>query len=405
MSQQKKKDAYLTSRNAAIYTRVSDTNEGNTEVSHEFQDRECRARAAALGYKVVSEFRDNFSGRFLHERPGLTALREAVRDGGLQAVFVWKLDRFSRRLAQRAICVQELRDHGCRCISATEEIKDSPEGRLLESVLGAIAEFEVERTLERSQAGLSVLRNRGLPICQGKARYGYQYVKESRSRVIVEEEAEVVRRIFAMCVSGDSSNVIAAHLNRLGVPCPAISRGVKLGVQQAPSWHSSTVRAILKDESYAGAPMTSGKRRCTSEVSRKGHRRTERTNPTDWWQSKEATPPIVSPEEFAVAQELLGSRRKSRDSRDAEHPHLLRGMVQCAVCGRSMSPWKTKNPSGKTYYYFCCVSRQMGCNCGNVVTPMAWLDEAVWSKVGSLIHDQNAIEERFRLNRNFQMGK
>ncbi len=70
-----------------------------------------------------------------------------------------------------------------------------------------------------------------------------------------------------------------------------------------------------------------------------------------------------------------------------------------------MSPWKTKNPSGKTYYYFCCVSRQMGCNCGNVVTPMAWLDEAVWSKVGSLIHDQNAIEERFRLNRNFQMGK
>ncbi|SIO38192.1 Site-specific DNA recombinase [Singulisphaera sp. GP187] len=391
----KLKEAIVPTRRAVIYTRVSDTNEGNNGVSHEFQETACRSRAAELGYEVIEVFRDNFSGKYLHERPELSRLRELVRQGHIQAVFVWKLDRFSRRLAQRVICVQELRDHGCQYISATEEISDSPEGRLLESILGAIAEFEVERTLERSQAGIAVLKGRCLPICQGKARYGYRYIKESRTREIVEDEAKWVRKIFEWCVGGDSSMVIAARLNRFGVLCPAVGRGVKTR-GASPQWHSSTIRSILKDASYAGAPMVSGKKRSTAEVSRKGHKRTEKTNPAEWWKAKDPTPPLVDKETFDHVQEALRSRRKTRDGRTAEYPHLLRGMVKCKICGRSMSPWKTKNPAGKTYFYFCCVSRQMGCNCGNAVTPIAWLDEQVWSSVVNLMRDKDAIEARCR---------
>jgi site-specific DNA recombinase len=386
-------DLGLGPRTAVIYTRVSDTTEENNEFSHEYQEAACRAKAESLGYTVIEVFRDNFSGKYLYERPGLSRLRELVRAGGVHAVFFWKLDRISRKLPQRAILIQELREIGCVHLSATEEISDTPEGRLLEAVLGAIAEFELERTLERSQATLSLLRDRGTIICQGLARYGYRYVKETRSREIVEAEAQWVRKIFEWYLTGDSADLIANRLTALGVPTPANQRGVKLKGGPARQWHASTVRAILKDASYTGAPMVSGRKRNTGDVNRNGNAITVRTPESEWWTASVPTPMIIPRADFDRAQEILGTRATFIKTRNGVKPYLLRGRVKCAVCGMTMSPQTTVNAAGKAYHYFACISTQLKRRCGNKGTPVEWLDQLVWDKVVEYMEDDGKIEQ------------
>ncbi len=379
---------------AAIYTRVSDPDEEKNGDSHERQQMDSRDMAAKLDYDQVEMFVDNFSGRYLHERPGLTKLRAAVRSGRIGVVIVGKLDRFSRNTAQRAIIVQEFRQHGVEYVSATEEISDSPEGRFLENMLSNVAEFEVERTLERSQGSLSLIRARGEPICAGLARYGYRYNTLLRVRDIIEEEAEVVRRIFAWYLAGDSSIAIAARLEGLRIPCPAVARKIKLKGERTPKWQSSTVRAILRDASYAGAPMTSGKKRCTGAVDASGNGKTERTDPSQWWQTRDGTPAIVDPDDFARVQSLVRSGAGTRKTRNGDRPYLLRGMVKCAVCGRTMSPEPHMGAGGKTYAYFVCTSVKVGKRCGSKGTPVAWLDAIVWPAVVAHVTDRGVIEGR-----------
>lgn len=378
-----------------IYTRVSDTSEDGNEISHQFQEEACRKKAEAQGYEVLEVFRDNFSGRYLHERPGMSRLRELVRTGAVDAVFVWKFDRISRRLGQRVVLIQELKEHHCQHLSATEDIADTPEGRLLEAVLAAIAEFEVERTLERSQAGLDVLRKRGDLICGGYARYGYRYDVETRTRVIVEVEARWVRQIFEWYLLGDSTETIAARLTSLQVATPSMTRNVKAS---SPVWSSAAVRRILKEESYTGTPMVSGKIRCTGEPGPNGNGRREWTPESQWWKAKAPTPKIIERADFDRAQEILAGRASYDTSASKESPYLLRGMVDCGVCGCSMTPNPTRNRHGKTYHYFTCISRKLpGVGaCGNRPMPMPPLEDYVWSKVVELLKDKKAIERRFR---------
>jgi site-specific DNA recombinase len=400
MSDRRRKQGYngvnREPQTAVIYTRVSDTAEENNEFSHEYQEAACRKKAEALGYRVAEVFRDNFSGRYLYERPGLSQLRDRVRAGGVNAVFIWKFDRVSRKRAQRAVLEYDLDQNHCQTISATEEIPDTIEGKLLEAMLTAIAEFEVERTRERSQASLQLLRDRGAIICQGQAKYGYRYVVEKREREIIEVEAEVVRKIFQWYVGGDSAETIALRLTAMGEPTPSERRKTDLKRDGKAEWNATTIRNILRDASYTGEAMISGRYRIAEELSVNGKRKITRTNPEDWWAANTPTPAIISRELYDQARQLVHSRTGYLKTCNKNRPYLLRGMVRCAVCGRAMCPMSTTNAMGKKYYYFACISAQLRKRCGNKPTPMAWLDPVVWDRVVQWMDDKQAIEQRFQ---------
>jgi site-specific DNA recombinase len=382
----------------AIYTRVSDPDEDANDLSQENQEKSCRAKAKTNGHAILDVLRDDFSGRFLYQRPALTRLRELVRTGAIAGIYVWKLDRLSRKQAQRAILVDELRQHNVAYLSATEEITNSPEGRLLESVLGAIAEFELERTLERSQGSIQLIKDAGLPVCAGGAKFGYRYevdrVQRIRRRAIVEAEAEIVKQVFKLCLLGLSSRQIAIRLQALGVPSPAAYRQVKRKQGTVPRWYSSTVRAILRDRSYSGAPMTSGKKKCTGEVTEGGNPKTCRTDPSDWWETTEGTPAIIDPDTFAQAQAALGAHKGARAARtrNEQRPYLLRGMVKCGVCGRTMSP-QPHTSQGKKYVYYVCNSIKDGPKCAGKASPQPWLDDQVWQEVAARMTDRGVMEQ------------
>jgi DNA invertase Pin-like site-specific DNA recombinase len=104
-------------------------------------------------------FDDVISGAKSH-RPGLEALLKFARKGDI--IVVWRLDRLGRSMKDLISLVSTLEDKGIQIISLNESIDTSTgTGKLFFHIFGAIAEFERNLTIERTQAGLAAARARG----------------------------------------------------------------------------------------------------------------------------------------------------------------------------------------------------------------------------------------------------
>jgi len=104
---------------------------------------------------------DHASG-ILTNRPQLDKLLDALLPG--DTIVVWKLDRLGRSLSHLLITVPDLGTRGAGFRSLTEGIDTTtPSGRLMFSLLGALAEFERDLIRERTMAGLEAARTRGKP--------------------------------------------------------------------------------------------------------------------------------------------------------------------------------------------------------------------------------------------------
>src|SRR5690349_532540 len=104
------KETRLTSsaaKRAAIYVRVSTAKQEEDGTSLDTQEDLCRVYAFEHGYKVVSVYRDVHTGAELFERPQLTRLREAVRQGDVDGVVAYALDRLSRSQAHLGLIFSE----------------------------------------------------------------------------------------------------------------------------------------------------------------------------------------------------------------------------------------------------------------------------------------------------------
>src|SRR5215216_4460127 len=117
----------------AIYCRVSTAGqEENSSLGT--QEEWCRRFAAEQGWDVLGVFRDVHTGSELFERPGLTALRELIRGGKATVVLAHALDRVSRNQAHLGFLLSEWDHAGASLELVTEDLSNTPEGRLLQSV-------------------------------------------------------------------------------------------------------------------------------------------------------------------------------------------------------------------------------------------------------------------------------
>jgi site-specific DNA recombinase len=211
----------------AIYRRVSGPDDVRL-VSLDDQTSHCVQALQKEGIKDYDVYTDNFSGAYLYERPELARLREAYKAGRYSAVAVYSIDRLSRKQGHQALLFEEIEQLGVRLISATEDLDDSPEGQLLRNIRGYVAEVERLKIMERTGGAKKRLRAAGKIIPQGKARLGYTYDAEERTRVVVPEEAAVVQRIFKLASEGNSAQRIAILLNeRTTLPPQVSSRAVR----------------------------------------------------------------------------------------------------------------------------------------------------------------------------------
>jgi DNA invertase Pin-like site-specific DNA recombinase len=146
----------------AVYHRVSTLDQDPTLARDEL-----RAAAARPGGEVVLEVEETGSGA-RNDRPGLQRVMEAARRGRLDAVLVWKLDRFGRSALDVLANIRDLDAAGVRFIAATQGVDVRPGGdamsRLILGVLASVAEFERDLIRERTRLGLAKARAAGRRI-------------------------------------------------------------------------------------------------------------------------------------------------------------------------------------------------------------------------------------------------
>jgi DNA invertase Pin-like site-specific DNA recombinase len=142
----------------ATYHRAS-TVDQNPRLARE----ELQGAARQLG-DLVLEIEEKGSGA-RNDRPGLRRLMDAARAGKLDAVLVWKLDRFGRSVLDVLANIRELESAGVRFKATSQGLDVKPEGdamsRLILGVLASVAEFERDLIRERTRLGLRAAKRAG----------------------------------------------------------------------------------------------------------------------------------------------------------------------------------------------------------------------------------------------------
>lgn len=142
---------------AAIYTRVS-----TTDQKVAMQTREIHQYTKRRGWKIVSEYADEGVSGAKARRPELDRLMTDAHKRKFDCVVVWKFDRFARSVSHLLRALETFESLGISFVSLSESIDTStPAGKMIFTVLGAVAELERSLIGERVKAGLRNARANG----------------------------------------------------------------------------------------------------------------------------------------------------------------------------------------------------------------------------------------------------
>lgn len=190
-----------------LYARVSTHDQQTLPLQLEAMGAYVRHR----DWRAVLQIEDVGSG--MAERPRRGLLMQAARRREIDAILVWRLDRWGRSLADLIVSLQELSALGVGFVSLTEAIDlTTPPGRALAGLLAVFAEFEREILRERVKAGIAQARKEGRP--HGRPRSAANHAArvqalyaEGVSKSEIARRLRIgrtsVRRLLAGCAGGE----------------------------------------------------------------------------------------------------------------------------------------------------------------------------------------------------------
>ena len=325
---------------AIVYSRVSTDAQERDGTSLDSQERACAEFAAERGWQVVQCIRDAGSGALL-ERDGLNELRAALRQGEANAVVAYAVDRLSRSQNHIGILFDEFDSAGVTMEFVTERFEDTAVGRFILAARAFIAEVEREKIVERTTRGKAERARSGrIPQATGRGLYGYHYDRASGHRVVNDEQAFVVRRIFEDFAAVGSIVGITNALNEEATP-----------TYTGGMWSTWTIRNMLLNPAYSGRTIYRRTRARHRRDPSTGRRRrvVEVRDQSEWIEIPGATPAIVPEPLFeAVQTRLLDPERRRAAKRKHDYP--LGGIVRCGHCHSAMVGQMSM---GKYRYYRC----------------------------------------------------
>ncbi len=176
-----------------IYIRVSTEEQAKKGISLAAQEEALKNYASALGYNVSKIYREEGkSGKDIKGRPEMRQLLEDAQTHKFQAIFIYKLDRFSRSLRDLIDTIEKLKEWGIDFISLQDKIETtSASGKLMFHIISAFAEFERNVTSERTKFSMDKQARDGKVV--SRAPFGYKLEKKKLFRA---EKAYLVGEIF-----------------------------------------------------------------------------------------------------------------------------------------------------------------------------------------------------------------
>ncbi|MEO6246522.1 MAG: recombinase family protein [Opitutaceae bacterium] len=366
----------------AIYARVSTLHQvGGRFDSCESQAAICRdyiRKHAHEGWIECACHTDAaYSGGTMN-RPGIQALKRQIEAGQVKVVLIFKFERVLRNTDEWAPFRAFLSLHGCRLVSATEDLsEETPSGRLKNNLLVSVAEYERLNTAEKVRAKLAELAKRGIWNC-GLVPYGYNYDLLTKTLHPHPVESVIVRGIYEDAAKLVSLTEIANALNEAGVRTRArIFKRRDGRVQNVGEklFKSDSLRNLIRNPIYAGRVRLNAQHYAG---------RHEALVSADLWERANA----------AVVKSLQPARchLQARD----KNCHILKGLVFCAHCDRAMIPNASgkRDSAGRLYrYYTCSQAHQEKTSCPVKHLSATLLEITVVQFIGAIARHPEIVRE------------
>lgn len=308
-------------KSAVIYARYSC--DAQTEQSIEGQLRVCHEYAERNGIVIVDTYIDRAMTGTNDNRPDFQRMIKDSNKKQWDYVLVYKLDRFSRNKYESIKYKHTLSKNNVKVVSAMENIPDTPEGIILESLLEGMNQYYSAELSQKVKRGMKETRKKGY-WQGGRLRYGYKL--DGRKIVIDEEQAEIVRYIFSEYAKGVILRDIIHGLTIRGV------------LHNGKPFAMNTVYSMLRNEKYLGAYNN-------------GEELVENLYPR-----------IVTDELYEQVRKIIDSNKHGKKS--YEITYLLKNKIKCGYCGESVIGENGTSKNGERKFYYKCRGKkalQNGC--------------------------------------------
>lgn len=272
---------------------------------------------------------------------------------GVSFVLVFKLSRFGRNAADVLSSLQLMQDYGVNLICVEDGIDSSKEaGKLMISVLSAVAEIERENILVQTMEGRRQKAREGR-WNGGFTPYGYKLVDGDLQ--IAEDEAEIIRIIFDKYIHTNMGvNGVADYLNTHGY------KKKKRQNNTLDAFASSFIKGVLDNPIYIGK-MPYGRRSNEKIQGTRNEYHVVKQDEYDLYDGIHEA--IISEDDFRLAaQKRKETGVKREKTHSLEHEHILSGILRCPVCHGAMysNVNRKKKPDGtyyKDFFYYACKHR------------------------------------------------
>lgn len=336
---------------------------GYARVSTDNEEQEDSFERQVEHFTNVINSRSDWEFGGVYADPGITGTRADKREqfqkmmsdcraGKINRILVKSISRFARNTVDTLMYIRELKELGISVYFETQNIDTlTPGGEVLITILAAMAEQE-SRTMSTNIKWAYQKRFKdGAVLINFQNTLGY--TKEGDEYVIVEEEAEIVRRIFREYIGGATFKQIADGL---------MADGIKTGMGNE-RWSDSSVQGIIKNEKYTGNAILG--KSFKSDVLSKTRQKNKGQAPMYYVQNSH--PPIISQDIFDMATAERERRRTLRSSTktgDGKYSskYALSGLLICGDCGSKFRRFGRKLANGDKVITWVCINHQTNIN-------------------------------------------
>lgn len=306
-------------KTAVIYARYSCDQQ--TEQSIDGQLRVCEEFAQRNNILILNTYIDRAMTGTNDNRPDFQRMIKDSARKEWNYVIVYKLDRFSRNKYESTIHKRTLKNNGISVLSAMENIPDTPEGIILESLLEGMNQYYSAELAQKVKRGMKETRIKGY-FQGGTLLYGYKL--NGRKIVPDEFQSEVVRYIYDQFAKGVYVKNILKVLNEKGV------------THKGKPLPRNTVYNILKNDKYLGV-----------------YKHDDETVDNMY-------PQIVDYDTFEKVRAIVNANKHGKRSIDVVY--LLRHKLKCGYCGQSIIAESGTSKTGAKMYYYKCRGRKARIN-------------------------------------------
>lgn len=313
------------------------------------------------GFKNTKFFVDDGYSGVSFTRPAFMELMELAEAEKVETIIVKDHSRLGRnRLVVGQLLEEDFVRLGVRYIAIMDNI-DTKDG--LSDFLPVQDWFNEMHAKNTSKKVRAVFQNKGM---SGKPLttvipYGYKKNESNPDEWLVDDEAaEVVRKIFSLCVAGYGPTQIANQLFSEGIPTPTEywqSQGRKTSALPVVphKWAARTIADILERQEYIGDTVN------FRSTTRSFKDKTKIERPREEWKVFENThEAIIDRETWELVQTLRANKRRPNRTGEVS---IFSGLLYCGDCGEKLYYSVTNNYKKEQAYFFCSSYRKNTANC------------------------------------------